>query len=196
MFDKGWNDLRERIFVNQKRLGVTRPSTQLTPWPDGQPEFGGARLPEMGNTQRRRKEAFHSSSRLFAAYVAYTDNEIGRVIQEVKDQGKLDNTLIIYIVGDNGTSAEGSTVGTPFDMAAIHEGLLIPVADQLKYYDAWGSAADNASHVCSVVVGLRYAIQVDQADRVALWRYPSRHGRSHGPATSTTSAASALQVPP
>ena len=53
--------------------------------------------------------------------------------------GKLDNTLIIYIVGDNGTSAEGSTLGTPFDMAAI-EGVNIPVAEQLKYYDVWGSA--------------------------------------------------------
>ena len=53
--------------------------------------------------------------------------------------GKLDNTLIIFIVGDNGTSAEGSTLGTPFDMAAI-QGVNIPVADQLKFYDVWGSA--------------------------------------------------------
>ena len=60
------------------------------------------------------------------------------MIQEIEDEGKLDNTLIIYICGDNGTSAEGSTVGTPFDMAAI-EAINIPVADQLKYYDAWGS---------------------------------------------------------
>ena len=53
--------------------------------------------------------------------------------------GKLDNTLVIYISGDNGTSAEGSTIGTPFDMAAI-QGIDVPVAEQLKYYDAWGSA--------------------------------------------------------
>ena len=44
MFDKGWNDLREQIFANQKRLGVIPADTQLTPWPDGQPEFGGAKL--------------------------------------------------------------------------------------------------------------------------------------------------------
>ena len=61
------------------------------------------------------------------------------MIQAVEDLGKLDNTLIIYIVGDNGTSAEGSTLGTPFDMAAI-QGVNIPVADQLKFYDVWGSA--------------------------------------------------------
>jgi arylsulfatase A-like enzyme len=76
---------------------------------------------------------------VFAAYVAYTDNEIGRVIQTVEDMGKLDNTLIIYISGDNGTSAEGSTVGTPFDLAAI-QAINIPVDVQLKFYDVWGSA--------------------------------------------------------
>ena len=59
------------------------------------------------------------------------------MIQQVEDMGKLDNTLIIYISGDNGTSAEGSTIGTPFDMAAI-QGIDIPVAEQMKYYDAWG----------------------------------------------------------
>ena len=65
------------------------------------------------------KKLFIRQADVFAAYVAYTDHEIGRVIQDVEDMGKLDNTLIIYIGGDNGTSAEGSTVGTPFDMAAI-----------------------------------------------------------------------------
>jgi Sulfatase len=58
----------------------------------------------------------------------------------VEDLGKLDDTLIIYIEGDNGTSAEGSTVGTPFDLAAI-QGINVPVAEQLKFYDVWGSAA-------------------------------------------------------
>ena len=69
--------------------------------------------------------------------MAYTDHEIGRVIQAVEDLGKLDNTLIIYISGDNGTSAEGSTLGTPFDMAAI-QAIDIPVEDQLKFYDVLG----------------------------------------------------------
>jgi arylsulfatase len=75
---------------------------------------------------------------VFAAYVAYTDHEIGCVIQAVEDMGKLDNTLIIYISGDNGTSAEGSILGTPNEMAAI-QGVNIPVAEQLKFYDVWGS---------------------------------------------------------
>ncbi len=76
---------------------------------------------------------------VYAAYLAYTDHEIGRVIQAVEDMGKLDNTLIIYISGDNGSSAEGTLIGTPNEVAQFN-GVQFPVEDQLKYfYDAWGS---------------------------------------------------------
>jgi arylsulfatase len=138
LFDKGWNALREQTFANQKRLGVIPANAKLTPWPDGQPEFGGARLPKWDTLSTEEKKLFIRQADIFAAYAAYTDHEIGRVIQEIADEGKLDNTLIIYICGDNGTSAEGSTLGTPFDMAAI-EAIDMPVKDQMKYYDAWGS---------------------------------------------------------
>ena len=138
LFDKGWNDLREQIFANQKRLGVIPANTQLTPWPDGQPAFGGARLAKWDTLTPDEKKLFIRQADVFGAYTAYTDHEIGRVIQAVEDMGKLDNTLIIYISGDNGMSAEGSTLGTPNEMAAI-QGVNIPVAEQLKFYDAWGS---------------------------------------------------------
>ncbi len=101
-------------------------------------EYGGAKLAKWETLSPEEKKLFIRQADVFAAYVAYTDNEIGRVIQEIQDEGKLDNTLIIYICGDNGTSAEGSLVGTPFDMAAL-EAITMPVADQLKYYDVWGS---------------------------------------------------------
>ncbi len=139
LFDAGWEKLRETIFANQKRLGVIPANTQLTPWPDGQPEFGGAKLQKWDTLSADEKKLFIRQADVFAAYAAYTDHEIGRVIQEVEDEGKLDNTLIIFISGDNGCSAEGSTIGTPVDMAAI-QGVNIPVPDQLKFYDVWGSA--------------------------------------------------------
>jgi arylsulfatase len=60
---------------------------------------------------------------VFAAYAAYTDHEIGRVIQEVQDEGKLDNTLVIYICGDNGTSAEGTQYGT-YNQFTAYNGIL------------------------------------------------------------------------
>jgi arylsulfatase len=129
-FDMGWNAMRDEIFANQKRLGVIPENTQLTPWPDD--------LPKWDTLSADDKKMFARQAEVYAAYVAYADHEIGRVIEEVRKQGKLDNTLIIYIEGDNGTSAEGSTIGTAFDLAAI-QGVNMPVADQLKYYDAWGS---------------------------------------------------------
>ena len=138
LFDKGWNELREQIFANQKKLGVIPPDTQLTPWPDGQPEYGGAKLANWDTLSPEEKKLFIRQADVFAAYTAYTDHEIGRVIQEVADEGKLDNTLIIYICGDNGTSSEGTTLGTPFDLAAL-QAIEIPVAEQLKHYDDWGS---------------------------------------------------------
>ena len=130
-FDKGWNYMREEIIANQKRLGVIPPDTKLTPWPDD--------LKKWDELSADEKKLFARQAEVFAAYVAYADYEIGRVIQAVEDMGKLDNTLIIYIEGDNGTSAEGSTLGTPFDLTAL-QGMLLPVELQLKYYDAWGTA--------------------------------------------------------
>jgi arylsulfatase A-like enzyme len=138
-FDMGWNELREQIFANQKRLGVIPENTQLTAWPDGQPEFGCSKLPKWDTLNAEEKKLFARQAEVFAGYMAYTDHEIGRVIQAVEDMGKLDNTLIIYIIGDNGTSAEGSTIGTPVDIAAI-QGVDIPVPVQMKFYELWGSA--------------------------------------------------------
>jgi arylsulfatase A-like enzyme len=130
-FDMGWNALREQIYANQKRLGVIPSGTALTPWPDV--------LPKWDTLSAQEKKLFARQAEVFAAYVAYTDHEIGRVIQAVDDLGKLDNTLIIYIEGDNGTSAEGTTIGTP-NVLTGYQGVPVPVAEQMKFYDVWGSA--------------------------------------------------------
>jgi arylsulfatase A-like enzyme len=130
-FDMGWNVLREQIFANQKRLGVIPANAQLTEWPE--------QLAKWDTLSANEKKLFARQAEVFAAYTAYTDYEIGRVIQAVQDMGKLDNTLIIYIVGDNGTSPEGSTLGTPNVFTAYNGVLDVPVEAQLKYYDSWGS---------------------------------------------------------
>jgi arylsulfatase A-like enzyme len=88
-FDKGWNVLREEIFANQKRLGVIPANTQLTEWPDS--------LPKWDTLSADQKKLFARQAEVFAGYAAYTDHEIGRVIQQVEDMGQLDNTLVIYI---------------------------------------------------------------------------------------------------
>jgi len=132
-FDMGWNALRDQIFANQKRLGVIPANTQLTPWPDD--------LPKWDTLTPEQQKLYAREAEVFAAYAAYTDHEIGRVIQAVQDMGKLDNTLVIYISGDNGTSAEGTTQGTFNQMTAYNAILDIPIAEQMKAYDAWGSEA-------------------------------------------------------
>ena len=186
-FDMGWNDLREQIFANQKRLGVIPPNTTLTPWPDGQAEYGGAELAKWDTLSADEKKLFARQAEVFAAYVAYTDHEIGRVIQAVDDMGKLDNTLVIYISGDNGTSAEGSTVGTPFDLAAL-EGVDVPVADQLKILRRLGCPADHSPHGSGLGVGLRYAIQVDETGRLPLRGHPAGHGHRLATGSKTLAA--------
>ena len=130
-FDMGWEKLREQIFANQKRLGVIPENTQLTPWPDD--------LPKWDSLSLIQKKLYAREAENFAGYAAYTDNEIGRVIQAVEDIGKLDNTLIIYISGDNGTSAEGTVEGTFNQMTAYNGILTLPEAVQMLHYEDWGS---------------------------------------------------------
>jgi arylsulfatase len=75
---------------------------------------------------------------VYAAFLAYTDHELGRAIQAVEDAGQIDNTLIIYISGDNGAPSEGRLNGTPNEVAYFN-GIETPVARQLELLDAWGS---------------------------------------------------------
>ena len=131
LFDQGWNALRDQIFENQKRLGVIPQDAKLTPWPDDL-------LKRWDALSAEDKKLFIRQADVFAAYLAYTDHEIGRVIDAVDKMGKLDNTLIIYIVGDNGSSAEGSPNGTPSEVLQFN-GIELPVAEQMKWYDVWGS---------------------------------------------------------
>jgi arylsulfatase len=132
LFDKGWNVLRDQIFENQKKLGVIPADAKLTPWPNNL-------LKKWDSLTDDEKKLFIRQADVYAAYLAYADNEIGRVIQAVEEMGKLDNTIFIYVVGDNGSSAEGGMNGTPSEVAALN-GIQVPVGDQLKYfYDAWGS---------------------------------------------------------
>ena len=139
LFDGGWEKLRDTILANQKKLGVVPPDTQLTPWPDGQAALGGAKLPRWDSLSAIQKKLYIRQAEVFAAYGAYTDYEIGRVIQEVQDEGKLDNTLIIYICGDNGTSPEGTVEGTYNTLTAYNGILKLPEALQMLHYEDWGS---------------------------------------------------------
>jgi arylsulfatase A-like enzyme len=130
LFDQGWNKVREQIFANQKRLGIMPEDAQLTPWPK--------EIPEWDTLDLEQKKLFIRQADVYGAYLAYTDHEIGRVIQAVDDMGLRDNTLIIYIGGDNGASAEGGQNGTPNEFTYFN-GVTVPVKDQYLWYPFWGS---------------------------------------------------------
>jgi len=132
LFDEGYNKLREQIFENQKRLGVIPADTQLEPWPEDV-------LKSWDKLDPETQKLFIRQVEVFAAYAAYSDHEIGRIIDAIEEMGRLDNTLIIYINGDNGTSAEGGPLGTPNEVAFFNGVNEMPVDVQMKWYDVWGT---------------------------------------------------------
>ncbi len=134
LFDDGYEALRERIFANQKKMGLVPEDATLAPWPSDY-------LKPWDKLTDTEKKLFIRQVEIFAAYSAYSDHEIGRVIAAIDDIGELDNTLIIYINGDNGTSAEGGPLGTPNEVAFFNGLNEIPAETQMQWYDVWGTEA-------------------------------------------------------
>ncbi len=103
-FDQGWDKLREEIFARQKQLGVIPANAQLTPRP---PEF-----PAWDSLPAEQQKLYAHQAEIFAGFTAHTDAEVGRLLNTIEQIGELDNTLVFYIAGDNGASAEGGLTGS------------------------------------------------------------------------------------
>jgi arylsulfatase len=104
MFDEGWHKLREETFVRQKEMGVIPQNATLAPMPEDIKDW--ETLPE------DEKKLFALQMETFAAFASHTDHEVGRMVDAIEEIGELDNTLFVYIMGDNGSSAEGGLEGT------------------------------------------------------------------------------------
>jgi len=130
LFDDGWNAIAERIFENQKKLGVVPPNAKLPPWPDF--------LPKWDTLSADAKKLYLRQIDVWAAYMAYTDHEIGRIIKTIEDLGHFDDTLIIWVCGDNGMSAEGSMNGT-INEVAYFNGVAFTVEQMLPAIPVWGT---------------------------------------------------------
>jgi arylsulfatase len=128
-FDQGWDALRDEIVARQTEQGIVPDGTQLAPKPEAIPEWD-----ELSDDEKR---LFTRQVETFAGYVAMTDYEIGRVIEAIEATGELDNTLIILVYGDNGTSAEGGRNGM-FSEMTYFNGVHEQVADMLQHLDQWG----------------------------------------------------------
>lgn len=135
-FDQGWDRLREETLARQKRLGLVPQDTLLTPRPKELAEW--ASLP--ADTRRLLARQME----VYAGFLSQTDAEVGRLIDAVQKGPHGDNTLIIYVVGDNGGSAEGGLEGSDQNLASLITGRPQSVAAQLPHIDQLGSAAfDN-----------------------------------------------------
>lgn len=128
-FDQGWDKLREETLARQLKAGIVPKGTKLAPKP--------AAIKDWDKLSADEKRLFSHQVEVFAAYLDYTDSEIGRMLKAVEATGEMDNTLVFYIAGDNGTSAEGGAVGM-FNEYTYFNGVEEKVPDLLKVLDKWG----------------------------------------------------------
>ena len=128
-FDEGWDKYREEILARQKKLGIVPPNTQLAPKPDV--------MQDWDKLSSNEKKLFTRQQEIFAAYAEITDHELGRVIQAIEDLGVMDNTLIIYLTGDNGSSANGGQLGR-FNTFNSFNQIPETIDYQLKHFDEFG----------------------------------------------------------
>jgi arylsulfatase A-like enzyme len=128
-FDQGWDQLQEETLARQIRLGVVPPGTKLAPKPEAIKDWAALSADE--------KKLFARQMEVFAGFGEYADTEIGRLVKAIEATGQLDNTLIFYLVGDNGASAEGGMNGLFNEMTYFNQ---VPetIQDILKHYDELG----------------------------------------------------------
>ncbi|MBE2215348.1 MAG: arylsulfatase [Opitutaceae bacterium] len=128
-FDGGWDKLREETLARQIKMGIVPAGTKLAPKPEA--------IKDWDKLSADEKRLFARQAEVFAGFVEYTDYEIGRVVQSLEEVGQLENTLIFYIAGDNGTSAEGGANGM-FNEMTYFNGVAEKVEDLVKLVDKWG----------------------------------------------------------
>ncbi len=128
-FDQGWDKVREETLARQKALGVVPPDTALAPKPKA--------IKDWASLSGDEKRLFAREMEVFAGFGEYADSEIGRLISSIDELGQLDNTLVFYIIGDNGASAEGGENGL-FNESTYFNRVTENVADILKHIDELG----------------------------------------------------------
>ncbi len=131
-FDQGWDKMREETLERQKKLGIVPQNTKLAPKPTD--------IKDWEKLSADEKKLFTRQMEVYAGFAEQTDYEVGRLISAIEELGEMDNTVIIFIAGDNGASAEGQMNGMFSEMTYFNA---VPetVPDMLKHYDEWGAAS-------------------------------------------------------
>ena len=146
-FDQGWDKVREETLARQIKLGVVPANTQLTKRPE--------QIPAWDSLSPDQKRLYARMMEVYAGALSYADDQIGRLLDALRESGQLDNTLVIFMMGDNGASAEGTLQGTTNEVATAANGVqeslpfLLSMIDQLggpmtynHYPVGWAHAMD------------------------------------------------------
>jgi arylsulfatase A-like enzyme len=128
-FDMGWDEYRRIAHQNQLDRGIIPPGTQLTERPE--------QIPSWDSHPEDQRTLFARQAENYADFLEHADHEVGRVVDAIDALGELDNTLVIYILGDNGSSAEGSLVGTPNELMSLN-GRQPTIEESSGFIDKWG----------------------------------------------------------
>jgi arylsulfatase A-like enzyme len=144
-FDQGWDKIREETLARQIKLGVVPAGTKLAPKPPA--------IRDWDTLSADEKRLYTRQAEVFAAFVEYTDHEIGRMLDAFREVGEADNTLVFYIAGDNGTSGEGGQSGV-FNEYTYFNGVLEKTEDMLKRLDQWGGPETYPHMASGWAVGL------------------------------------------
>jgi arylsulfatase len=147
-FDQGWDKVREETLARQIKLGIVPSNTKLTKRPE--------QIPAWDSISSDQKRLYAHMMEVYAGALSHADNQIGRLLDAVQESGQLDNTLVIYLMGDNGASAEGSLQGTTNEVATAGNGIkeelpyLLSMIDDLggplgynHYPVGWAHAMDT-----------------------------------------------------
>jgi arylsulfatase A-like enzyme len=133
-YDQGWDRMREETFARQKRMGIIPADAKLTPRPK--------EMPSWDSQTPQQKRIFAAMMELAAAHVAQADYNLGRVLKGIDDMGQTDNTIVIFVVGDNGGSGEGSLQGVFNDLNIVSQSTetLDYVESRLPDFGTWKSS--------------------------------------------------------
>ncbi len=134
-FDDGWDAQREQTLARQKELGLVPESTDLAPWAEGVPHWD-----ELDETEKRVASRFMET---YAGFAEHADVQVGRLVDALEDMGVLDDTLIFYLLGDNGASGEGGPRGT-FREHLVGHGIQDDTADMASRLDTLGDPTTYA----------------------------------------------------
>ena len=129
-FDQGWDKIREETLARQIKQGIVPAGTKLAPKPSD--------IKDWDKLSTDEKKLFTRQMEVYAGFAEQTDYEVGRLISAIEKLGVMDNTIIVFIAGDNGASAEGQMNGM-FSEMTYFSGVAETVPDMLKHYDEWGS---------------------------------------------------------